>query len=42
MYDQNVKAELRKIGLIVTVILLLYVGVYIFESRTQFLTKLFH
>lgn len=41
MYDQNIKAELRKLGLIVVLILVIYVGVYIFESRTQFLTRMF-
>ncbi len=42
MYDQNIKSELKKLGLIVTTILVLYIGVYVLESRTQFLTKVFN
>lgn len=42
MYDQNIKSELKKLGFIVALILVLYVGIFIFESRTNFLVKMFN
>ncbi len=40
MTDQNVRAELKKLGITLGTILVLYVGAYIVESRTHFLIKL--
>ncbi len=40
MTDKNIKAELKRLGIIVGAILVIYFGVYMIESRTQFLTKI--
>jgi hypothetical protein len=40
MTDENIKAELKRLGIIVGAILVIYLAVYMIESRTQFLTKM--